>query len=34
MKGAWIGKINAIPEFWRGDAPNVAGQHNRYAGDR
>ena len=34
MKGAWIGKINDIPEFWRGDAPNVAGQRNRYAGDR
>ena len=34
MKGAWIGKINNIPEFWKGDAPNVAGQRNRYAGDR
>jgi hypothetical protein len=34
MKGAWIGKINNIPEFWKGDAPNVAGQRNRFAGDR
>lgn len=34
MKGAWIGKINNIPEFWKGDAPNIAGQRNRYAGNR
>lgn len=34
MKGAWIGKINSIPEFWKGNAPNIAGQRNRYVGSR
>ena len=32
MKGAWIGKINNIPEFWGRKAPNVGKQKNRYVG--
>jgi hypothetical protein len=29
MKGAWKGKIDAVPDFWLGDAPNYTiGQNN------